>query len=94
MPRLMPASLNDHVAPIRSRYSRRTGKLPGSRLLDEFCKVTGFERKYAIKVLGNRRRCAPSRRRGAKPTYLKEDIAILKKIWLLAGVNAELKPVR
>ena len=85
MPRLMDQSLDDYTTLMRSRYARRTGKLARSRLLNEFCEVTKFERKYAIKVLGKRRRLRPSRRRGAKPIYDDEDIAILKKIWLLAG---------
>ena len=85
MPRLMDQSLDDYVTLMRSRYARRTGKLARSRLLNEFCEVTEFERKYAIKVLGKRRRLKASRRRGAKPIYSKEDVVILKKIWLLAG---------
>jgi len=81
----MDQSLDDYITLMRSRYSRRTGKPARSRLLDEFCEVTDFERKYAIKVLSKRRRLKAATRRGAKPIYRDEDIAILKKIWLLAG---------
>ena len=86
MPRLMTQSLDDYTVLIRSRYARRTGRRARSKLLDEFCNVTGFERKYAIKVLNSqRRRKTPGKRRGAKPTYTKEDIKVLKSLWLLAG---------
>lgn len=81
----MPKSLEEYVALIRDRYARRTGKVARSRLLDEFCEVTEFERKYAIKVLRNHRRRSTDRQRGAKPTYLPEDLAVLKAIWFLAG---------
>ena len=38
----------------RWRYAGR-GKEGRSRLLDEVCALCGYERKYAIKVLGGRR---------------------------------------
>ena len=86
MPRLMTESLDEYTLLMRSRYARRTGRKARSKLLDEFCDVTGFERKYAIKVLnGQRRRSHSGKRRGAKPTYTKEDIEMLKKLWLAAG---------
>jgi len=86
MPRLMTESLIDYTTLIRSRYARRSGRRARSILLDEFCNVTGFERKYAIKVLnGQRRRRTPGKRRGANSTYTKTDIKVLKSLWLLAG---------
>ena len=36
---------------MRERYRQR-GREGRSRLLDEVCAVCGYERKYAIKVLG------------------------------------------
>jgi len=50
----------------RERYRRRTGKEARSRLLDEVCALCGYERKYAIKLLGGKLEIAGScgRRRG------------------------------
>lgn len=55
-PRLMKKSLEDYIRVTRERYTRRTGKRARSALLDEFCENSGFERKYAIKVLNGERR--------------------------------------
>ncbi len=58
---------------MRCRY-RATRASPPERLLDEFCELTGHERKYATKLLGGRRgpcagaKGAPSRG-GRPPTY-------------------------
>ena len=47
----MKTSLEDYTRVVSGRYARRTGKQARRVLLDEYCQVTGFERKYAIKVL-------------------------------------------
>ena len=49
-------SLDEYIPRIRSRYERLTGKLARSRLLDEFCEVSGYGRKHAIKVLRGQKR--------------------------------------
>ncbi len=57
-----------------------------SRILDMFCEVTGYHRKYAIVVLGRRADDAvaqPRRRRG--PTYSATAIRVLTRIWEAAG---------
>lgn len=82
----MKKSLEDYIGMARERYSRRTGKSGRSALLDEFCDYSGFERKYAIKVLNGARRGGPSGTpRGAASRYTPEDIAVFKDIWFLAG---------
>ncbi len=70
----------------RERYVRadRAGR---SRLLDEFCAVTKYHRKYAIMLL---RRPADSPAPGATPrrrgtTYSKASIRVLERIWRAAG---------
>ena len=55
-PRLMKESLEDYTRVMRGRYTRRTGKLARSVLLDEYCQTTGLDRKYANKVLRGQRR--------------------------------------
>jgi hypothetical protein len=71
----------------RERYRRRTGKEARSRLLDEVCAFCGYERKYAIKLLGGKREIAGSggrRRGGSKPVYGEAERRVLKVIWLAA----------
>jgi hypothetical protein len=56
-------------------------------LLDEVCGLCGYERKYAIKVLGGKRRIAGTgarRRGGSPPRYGEPERAVLKEIWLTA----------
>ena len=82
----MKESLEDYIRVTRERYARRTGKRARSALLDEFCENSGFERKYAIKVLNGERRTGPSGApRGATSRYSPQDIAVFKNIWFLAG---------
>ena len=49
-------SLTEYIPRVRNRYARMTGKQARSVLLDEFCAVSGWERKYAMKVLQGKRR--------------------------------------
>jgi hypothetical protein len=70
----------------RARY-RRWGKKGRSRLLDEVCALCGYERKYAIKVLGGKREIAGAggrRRGGSQPLYAEAERRVLKAIWLAA----------
>ena len=53
----------------------------GSVLLDEYVAVTGFECKYATKVLGGSRRRETKSKRGAPPKYGSETIDALKSCW-------------
>jgi hypothetical protein len=62
------------------RY-QRAGRRFKSKILDEFCAVCGYARKYAISLLSRK----PSRRRrrpGPKPRYDAQVLASLKTIWL------------
>ena len=70
---------------MRGRYAGR-GREGRSKLLDEFCELCGYERKYAIKLLrGQRRRVGKKpRKAGSKPKYGAEDRAVLKPNWLAA----------
>jgi len=70
----------------RKRY-RKADKARRSRLLDEFCKQTGYHRKYAITLLRKPADTpAPGtlpRRRG--PTYSVAALRVLAQIWKAAG---------
>jgi len=70
----------EYLLAIWGRY-RRVGRQFRSKILDEFCQVCGYARKYAIRLLGQnpRRR---RRRKGPRPRYGPEVLAVLKPIWL------------
>lgn len=77
---------NEYLKTMSGRYLRYTGKAAKTRLLNEFCQVTGHERKYAIKLLKGTRgpqhkQAAPARKRGRKKTYSQEAVDILLEIW-------------
>ena len=55
-------SRKEYLERIRGRYERG-GRVHKGVILDEFCKVCGYERKYAIKLLG-RKVPSPQGRRG------------------------------
>lgn len=87
MAKTMSRSTRDeYLEKMRCRYRRYTGKAAKSSLLDEFCQVTGHERKYASKLLSGRRGssgqagCDPSRG-GRPPTYEPEVTDVLFGIW-------------
>lgn len=76
-------SLDEYIPRVRSRYRRLTGKAARSRLLDDFCEVTGYSRKHAIKVLRGQKRDGKGPGRGGAPTLYGEEVrAVLKHCWL------------
>jgi hypothetical protein len=70
---------------IYPRYQQAT-RLEKQRILDEFCRVTGYHRKSALRLLNGPvpERHPPPRRRRA-PTYGSRVIQILVAIWRAAG---------
>lgn len=76
-------STREYTQKMRGRYGRMSGKQARSRLLDEYVAVTGFERKYAIKVLrGSRRPVGGVGRRGVGKRYDERVDRSLKTLWL------------
>jgi len=70
-----------YLKAIRARY-RRASKKAKSAILDEFCAVCGYHRKYAIRLLNQRRRTQRRRRPGRKPIYPSaEFLYALKRLW-------------
>ena len=70
-----------YLEAIRSRY-REASRESKTTILDEFCQVCGYNRKYAIRLL-NRRRKKLKGRPGRKPFYgFPELLKALKRIWL------------
>ena len=70
-----------YLEAIRRRY-RQANRAKKSKILDEFCAVCGYNRKYAIRIL--RKRSAKKRGKpGRKPWYEPKTILVpLKEIWL------------
>lgn len=78
------ADRNQQLEKLRARYGQR-GREGKGRLLDEFCEHYGYERKYAIKLLGQ----------GSLPTMIKKSppgplpkyeavSEVLRQIWKAA----------
>src|ERR1051325_3588459 len=75
-------SKKEYLLAIWDRY-QRVGKKFKSKILDEFCEVCGYARKYAIGLL----RRKPGRRQkkpGPRPQYGPEVLEPLKALWLLS----------
>lgn len=72
-----------YLAKIRDRY-RRASREHKSRILDEFCAVCDYQRKYAIRLLSQRNAAQHTVRRvGRKPRYHHPDlIRVIRRIWL------------
>jgi hypothetical protein len=72
----------EYLLAIWERY-QRVGRRFKSKILDEFCAVCGYTRKYAIGLLSHK----PQRRQrkpGPRRRYDGEVLAPLKAIWLAA----------
>jgi len=70
-----------YLQAIRSRYRRATRQAKGI-ILNEFCAVCGYHRKYAIKQLNRSRRKRQCGHPGRPATYVSAVLlAALKRIW-------------
>ena len=85
---MSPTSKKEYLKSIVRRY-QKAGKKDKSKILEEFCQVCGYHRKYAIAKLGalrHPRRRPSKQRRGRKPIYDNPEILqTLKTIWI--GTN-------
>jgi hypothetical protein len=71
-----------YLEAIRGRY-RKANRAGKARILDEFCAVCGYHRKYAIRLLGRKKPASPPRRAGRKPRYDHPQLLeALRRIWL------------
>ena len=81
-----------YLKAIRLRYRRARKKIKVT-ILDEFCCVCGYNRKYAIRLLNQRPKTSKKRRTGPKPVYASAELlTALKRIWIAS--DRVLKPVR
>ena len=75
-------SIDEYTEKLRERYSRMTGRQARGKILDEYIEVTGFERKYAIKVLGGtRRKTTEKSQRGKKAKFKPAAGKVLEELW-------------
>jgi len=75
----------EYLKAIHPRY-QQARRIEKQRILDEFCRVTGYHRKSALRLLNGpppARRPPVSRRR--PPTYGTRVIQVLAAIWRAAG---------
>ena len=84
--RMARQSKREYLRSIQERY-RRAGRAEKSTMLEEFCKVCGYNRKYAIWLL--KRPLSPAKaprpRTKHSVTYSKAAITTLAKIWEASG---------
>jgi hypothetical protein len=82
---MSPALKKEYFEKIKERYKKASRKEKKS-ILNEFCSVCGYERKYAIKKLSAKGKANPDKKRpGPKPIYDEAITQILKNLWLATG---------
>ena len=76
----------DYLKAIYYRY-KKVSKPLRARILDEFCQVCGYHRKYAIRLLSGPAPQKPKTivRKGRRPTYGSNVMTHLTTIWEAAG---------
>jgi hypothetical protein len=76
----------DYLKAIYFRY-KKVSKPLRARILDEFCQVCRYNRKYAIRLLNGAAPQKPkaTRPKGRRPTYGAKVIGSLTAIWEAAG---------
>ncbi len=82
-------SKQEYLSAIRSRYLA-ANKSEKKTILDEFCAVCSYNRKYAIRVLRRplpKSSASPKSKRGRKAKYHQPElIAFLKALWTAANL--------
>jgi len=75
----------EYLKAIYPRY-QQASRLEKQRILDEFCRVTGYHRKSALRLLNGPPPTRPPRTpRRRRPTYGPRVIQVLAAIWRAAG---------
>ncbi len=84
--RMARQSKREYLRSVYERY-RRAGRTEKTAMLEEFCQVCGYNRKYAIWLLSRPLPKPPARRRVTvrSATYSKASIATLAKVWQASG---------
>ena len=77
-------SKRELLATVQPRYLK-AGRKDKQKILDEFVAVTGYHRKYAIRVLNSLRHKAYSKKPGPRRIYQGEVVTALEYIWEICG---------
>jgi hypothetical protein len=77
-------SKREMIEAIRPRYLKAT-KVEKARILDEFIAVSGYHRKYAIRVLKHGARPRGVKKAGRRKIYQGEVVTVLEQIWEIYG---------
>jgi hypothetical protein len=80
-------SKRDYLLTIHPRYRRASPREKG-KILDEFCKVCGYNRKYAIRLLNGpppSKKPPPRRWRSRGNTYPVAVVRVLRAVWEAAN---------
>lgn len=93
MAKMSMTARREYLSQIYKRY-RFAARQDKTVILDEFCLNTGYQRKYATRILNAPLRAAASRS-GRGETYTGEHVYYLKKIWdiLDCPCGQRLKPM-
>ncbi|GAP20625.1 integrase catalytic domain-containing protein [Leptolinea tardivitalis] len=86
-------SKRELVETIRPRY-QKGNKTEKARILDELVAITGYHRKYAIRVLGRTGKPRAKKKPGPRRIYQGEVVTALEYIWEICGqiCSKRLKP--
>lgn len=77
-------SRREYLEAIRLRY-HRSSKKGKAVILDEFCSICGYNRKYAIRLLRKKAGLSLKKRPGPRSIYNDERLLkSLKRIWFAA----------
>lgn len=77
-------SKRELLATIRPRY-RKASKKEKQKILDEFVAVTGYHRKYAIRVMNSEEHKKHRKKPGPRRIYQGEVVTALEYIWEICG---------
>ena len=80
----------EYLIAIRERY-QNSNKSKKSLILDEFCQVCNYARKYAIAILNGRIEPGATRARGRHVKYTPEVVFHLARLWREMGTPGSTK---
>ncbi|MGH7404385.1 MAG: integrase catalytic domain-containing protein [Candidatus Methylomirabilales bacterium] len=80
---MSPRSIREYAEAVRPTYGTAR-KREKTRILTEFCRVTGYHRKSAVRLL-HRQPAAKPTRRGRPPRYTAPIARALLQVWEAAG---------
>jgi hypothetical protein len=81
---------HEYLKAIRERY-KNSNRSKKSLILDEFCHVCGYARKYAIAILNGRIEPGATRPRGRQVKYGLEVVFHLVRLWKALGMPGSTK---